>query len=86
MPTTEYDALLDLIAAHPGADRDEIHADLAGDTDRPDADAVDDCLDDALAREDALEANEHYWVMRTGRFAPSEYDHPLTGEWRDGSL
>jgi len=43
MPTTEYDALLDLIAAHPGADRDEIH-DLAGDTDRPDADAVDDCL------------------------------------------
>jgi len=25
MPTTEYDALLDLIAAHPGADRDEIH-------------------------------------------------------------
>lgn len=34
MPTTEYDALLDLIAAHPGADRDEIH-DLAGDTIAP---------------------------------------------------
>jgi len=46
---------------------------------------ADDCL--ALpGGPHALEANEHYWVMRTGRFAPSEYDHPLTGEWRDGSL
>ena len=82
MPTTEYEALLDLIAAHPGADRDELR-ELAGDDDRLSADAVDDRLDDALARADALEANEHFWVMRTGRFHPDEYDHPLTGEWRD---
>ena len=40
----------------------------------------------SLAREDALEANERYWVMRTGRFVPSEYDHPMTGEWRDDEL
>ncbi|WP_123619190.1 hypothetical protein [Halorubrum sp. CSM-61] len=85
MPTTEYDALLDLLAAHPGADRDELR-ELADAADRLDTDAVDDLLDNALAREDALEANEHYWVMRTGRFAPSEYDHSLTGEWRDDSL
>lgn len=81
----EYNALLDLLAAHPGADRNELR-EVAGDDDRLDPDGVDDLLDDALAREDALEANEHYWVMRTGRFAPSEYDHPLTGEWRNDSL
>jgi hypothetical protein len=78
---SEYDALLDLLAAHPGADRDELR-ELAGDDDRLDADAVDELLDDALAREDALEVGDHYWVMRTGRFHPDEYDHPMTGEWR----
>ncbi|PAU80866.1 hypothetical protein CK500_15180 [Halorubrum salipaludis] len=78
----KYDRLLDLIAAHPGADLDELH-ELADDADGLDAASVDDCLDNALAREDALEANEHYWVMRTGRFHPDEYDHPMTGEWRD---
>ena len=79
---SEYDALLDLLAAHPGADRDELR-ELAGDGDHLDPDAVDDLLDDALAREDALEVGDYYWVMRTGRFHPDEYDHPLTGEWRD---
>ena len=81
----KYNALVDLIAAHPGADRDELR-ELADDHDRLDPDAVDKLLDDALAREDALEANERYWVMRTGRFVPSEYDHPMTGEWRDDEL
>ena len=85
MPTTEYERLLDLIAAHPGASLAELRG-LAGDDDRLDADAVDKLVDDALARDDALEANEHYWVMRTGRFHPEEYDHPMTGEWRDDSL
>jgi len=82
MPTPEYDALLDLIAAHPGASREELR-ELAGDDDRLDVEVVDDCLDDALARDDALEASGPHWVMRTGRFYPSEYDHPMTGEWRD---
>jgi len=48
MPTTEYDALLDLDRRAPGADRDEIHDPRATPI-APDADAVDDCLDDALA-------------------------------------
>lgn len=76
---TEYNALLDFLAAHPGADRNELR-ELAGDDDRLDPDGVDHLLDDAL------EANEHYWVMRTGRFAPSKYDHSMTGEWRNDSL
>jgi len=83
---SEYDALLEVIAAHPGASRNELR-ELAGDVDRAiDPDAVDDLLDDALAREDVLEANGSHWVMRTGRFHPDEYDHPLTNEWRDGEL
>ena len=82
---SEYDALLDVIAAHPGASRSELR-ELAGDDDHPDADVVDEHLDDAPAREDALEANGHYWIMRTGRFHPDEYDHPMTGEWREGGL
>ena len=45
----EYDALLELIAAHPGASRDELR-DLAADADRLDAEDVDARLDDALAR------------------------------------
>ena len=81
--TSEYDALLELIAAHPGASREELR-ELAGDHDRLDVDVVDELLDDALAREDALEASGHYWVMRTGRFHPEEYDHQSTGAWRDG--
>ena len=80
---SEYDALLDVIAAHPGASREELR-ELVGDDDRAVApEAVDGLLNDALAREDVLEANEHYWVMRAGRFHPDEYDHPSTGEWRD---
>ena len=59
---TEYNTLLDLLAAHPGADRDELR-ELAGDADRLDSEAVDDLLDDALDREDALEANEHYLIQ-----------------------
>ena len=80
---SEYDAVLELIAGHPGASRDEL-CELSRDRDRAlDPDDVDDLVDDALAREDALEANGSHWVTRTGRFAPDEYDHPLTGEWRD---
>jgi len=83
---SEYDALLDVLAAHPGASRGELR-ELAADTEHAiDLDAVDDLLDDALAREDAIEANGSHWVMRTGRFASNEYDHPLTGEWRDDEL
>jgi len=82
---SEYDALLDLIAAHPGASRRELR-ELAGDDDHLDTAVVDDHIDDALDREDVLEANEHFWVIRTARFAPSEYDHPLTGEWRDDGV
>jgi len=67
MPTTEYDALLDLIAAHPGADRDEIHDPRA--TPIAPMLTLSTTASMTLAREDALEANEHYWVMRTGRFA-----------------
>ena len=80
---SEYDALLDVIAAHPGVSRGELR-ELAGDVDLAiDPDAVDNLLDDALAREDVLEANGSHWVMRAGRFHPDEYDHPSTGEWRD---
>lgn len=83
MTTSEYAAFLDLLAAHPGASRKELR-ELARDSDCAVApDAVDDLLDDAIAREDAIEANDHYWVMRTERFAPDEYDHPLSGEWRE---
>ena len=79
---SEYDALLEVIAAHPGASRKELR-ELAGDADRViGSDAVDELLDDALVREDVLEANGSHWVMRTGRFHPDEYDHPSTGEWR----
>ena len=81
--TSEYDVLLELIASHPGASRDELR-ELAGDADRFDVAVVDELIDDALDREDALEANGSHWVMRTGRFAFDEYDHPPTGEWRDG--
>lgn len=82
---TEYDVFLDLLAGHPGASRSELRELTAADY-RLDPDAVNDLLDDALVREDVLEANDHYWVMRTGRFAPEEYDHPLTGEWHDDNL
>ncbi|MFD1572499.1 hypothetical protein [Halorubrum laminariae] len=82
---TEYDVFLDLLAGHPGASRSELR-ELAGDTDRLDADAVDDLLDHALVREDAVEANGSHWVMRSGRFHPDEYEHPLTGEWREDGL
>jgi len=83
---SEYDALLDVIAAHPGASRGELR-ELAGDAEREiDPEAVDDLLNTALASEDALEANGSHWVMRTGRFYPTEYDHPITNEWRDDEL
>lgn len=82
---SKYDALLEMIAAHPGASRDELR-ELARDGDRLDAEDVDARLDNALAREDALEANGSHWVMRTGQFAFDEYDHPSTGEWPEDSL
>ncbi|VTT86240.1 hypothetical protein DM2_2278 [Halorubrum sp. DM2] len=83
---SEYDALLNVIAAHPGASRKELR-ELAGDAERAiDPDTVDDLLDDALAREDALEASGSYWVMRTGRFHPDEYGHPITNEWQNETL
>ena len=78
----EYDALLDLIAAHPGATREEL-AELALDVEGVDPGVVDDRLDDAVEREDAIEAGDRYWIMRSGRFHPDVYDHPLTGEWRE---
>ena len=83
-PMSEYDALLDVLAAHPGASRDELR-ELVRDDDRGvEVGSVDGLLDDAVAREDVVETNGSYWVMRTGRFAFDEYDHPSTGEWRDG--
>ena len=85
MTTIEYERLLDLIAAHPGASLDELR-ELAGDDDHLDAAAITEQVEEALAREDTLEANGSYWVMRTGRFHPDEYDHPLTGEWREDGL
>ncbi len=53
----KYDRLLDLLAVHPGADRDELR-ELADDADDLNPGAVDNLLDDAFAREDALGAIE----------------------------
>ena len=85
MPTSEYDILLDVIAEHPGASRNELRVLVDGDDHAVDPDAVDNLLDNALDRGDVLEANGSHWVMRTGRFHPDEYDHLSTGEWRDDS-
>lgn len=56
---SEYDAFLNLLAAHPGAARDELR-ELASEHDRLNAAAVDDYLNNALARKEALEANDSY--------------------------
>jgi hypothetical protein len=78
----EYDVLLDLIVAHPGATRDELGK-LALNVEGVDPGVVDDRLDDAVERDDAIEAGGRYWIMRAGRFHPDVYDHPESGSWEN---
>lgn len=74
MPSDDVDAIVALVAEHPGRtadDRAELVEEPEGDPEH-----VRELLETALERGLVIEADSTYWVMRTGTYAYAEYDHP----------
>lgn len=69
------DRVLDIVAENPGITREEF---LEAAVDRGISSDAEELLRQAIDREDVLEFDGRYWVMRKGRFAFTEYDHPET--------
>ena len=74
MPSDNVDAIVELVAEHPARTADEL-AELV-DEKEGDPEHVRDLLETALKQNRVLEADSKYWVMRTGKYAYDEYNHP----------
>jgi len=70
-----YDRMLELVAENPALEAEEL-VEKATDEDFPAGEARE-WLEDALEAEDVIEFDGKHWVVRIGRFAYDEYDHPV---------
>jgi len=69
-----YDRMVELVAEDPGLSAEEL---VAMSTDEGfDAGDARGWLQEALERNDVLEFDGKYWVMRSGEYAFAEFDHP----------
>lgn len=69
-----YATLLEIVAENPASTADEI-AELAVER-GVDENAARDLLATAVANGDVMEADAKHWIVRKGKFAFHEYDHP----------
>jgi len=70
-----YERTLELIAENPAQQAEEL-VKMATE-EGYDSDDAEKWLDTALEAEDVIEFDGKHWVVRKGRFAWSEYDHPV---------
>jgi len=70
-----YDRLLELVAQNPALEAEEL-VDSAVE-EGIDAEQAEEFLNHALAEEDVIEFGGKHWIVRKGRFAYEEYDHPV---------
>jgi len=70
-----YDRLLDLIADNPAQKEEEL-VEMATEEGYA-ANEARGWLQDALEEEDVIEFDGKHWIVRKGRFAYDEYDHPV---------
>ena len=73
--TEVYDIVLEIVAENPGITLEEF-VEVAAD--QGISSGAEDFLSRAVEREDVLEFDGRYWVVRKDRFAFTEYDHPET--------
>jgi len=69
-----YDRLLELVAETPAQEAEEL-VETATDEGFG-AEETHEWLQTALEAEDVIEFDGKHWVVRKGRFAYDEYDHP----------
>ncbi len=69
------DRMLKLVAENPALEAEEL-VEMATD-DGLDADDARQWLEDAEAASDVIERGSKYWVVRKGKFAFGEFDHPV---------
>lgn len=74
MSMDEHSQLLHTIAENPGLSSEQLR-EVAPDT----IEELDDQLQRAVDREEVLEMNETFWIVRQGEFAFDEYDHTTKG-------
>lgn len=65
-----YNEIVEIVAENPGAGADDI-SDFA--VDRGIDSGLEELFDEAVDREDIVEADDKYWVMRKGEYA---FEHP----------
>jgi len=70
-----YDRLLELVAENPAQEAEEL-VEMASE-EGYDSDDAEEWLETALEAEDVIEFDGKHWVVRKGRFAYDEYDHPV---------
>ncbi len=75
MSSDGYDLILELVAENPALKAEEL-AELATEVGL-EADDASQWLEDAEAAGDVIERYDHYWVVRKGEYAFSEFDHPV---------
>jgi len=66
--------MLELVAENPALEAEEL-VEMTTDEGFSAEDAVE-WLEAALAAEDVIEFDDKHWVVRKGKFAYDEYDHP----------
>ncbi len=75
MTSDGYDRFLELVAENPALEAEEL-VEMATDEGYA-ADDAREWLEAALEAEDVIEFDGKHWVVRKGRFAYDEYDHPV---------
>jgi len=70
-----YERLLELVAENPGLEAEEL-IEMVTDEEFM-VDEVEEWLENALVANDVIEFDDNHWVVRWGRFAYEEYDHPV---------
>jgi len=75
MTSDGYDRFLELVAENPALEAEELVA--MATEEGYGADEAREWLEAALEAEDVIEFDGKHWVVRKGRFAWSEYDHPV---------
>ncbi|MFC6613682.1 hypothetical protein ACFQAS_01695 [Halopenitus salinus] len=74
MPSDDVDAIVELVAEHPGCTTDEL-VDVVDEKEVASEQARE-LLEIALRHNRVLEADSKYWAIRKGEYAFQEYDHP----------
>jgi hypothetical protein len=70
-----YDRLLELVAENPAQEAEEL-VDMAT-AEGYTAEETREWLEEALEANDIIEFDDKHWVVRKGKFAYDEFDHPV---------